>query len=225
MARMSAVRSLTLTLAAALLSGPLAAHDKLTRKVESAREVYEELLDTPDRVVPRTLLREARCVAVIPSLLKGAFGVGGRHGRGLVSCRGQAGSWSPPAFVKLSGGSFGLQVGFEATDLVLFFMTERGSKSLLRSEFTLGGDISVAAGPLGRTTGASTDIKLKAEIYAYAKSKGLFAGISLEGARLAVDEKAIRRYYGEWLDPEALLFSHQAPSLPAEARAFVQALP
>ena len=122
-------------------------------------------------------------IAVIPGVIKGAFGWGARYGQGVVSCRNKVGVWSPPAFLRLTGGSFGFQIGAEKSDLVLFFMSERGAKSLLESKFTLGGQLSVAAGPVGRTGEASTDLKFDAEIYSYAKSKGLFAGISLEGAR------------------------------------------
>lgn len=208
-----------------LLAAPLAAEEKLARKVRSSTDVYTEILQVPDRVVPKKLLERARCVAVIPHIIKGAIGYGGRHGKGIVSCRNDGGRWSPPAFVQLSGGSVGFQIGVEATDLVLFFMTERGARSLLESKFTLGGDVSIAAGPAGRTAQANTDLKLKAEIYAYAKSRGLFAGISLEGARLAPNHKAIRRYYGKRLWPDEILFEHKVPHLPPEARAFQRALP
>jgi lipid-binding SYLF domain-containing protein len=209
---------------AALCALPALAGEKLARKVEASTEVYRELLETPDRGVPRRLLRQAKCIAVIPHVVKGAIGFGGRHGKGVISCRNDEDRWSPPAFLEISGGSFGFQIGVEATDLVLFFMNERGVKSLLNSKFTLGAEASVAAGPAGRSAEASTDIRLKAEIYSYAKSKGLFAGISVEGARLAPNDVAIRRYYGKRIRPETVLFEHQVPSVPSEARAFVAAL-
>ncbi len=198
---------------------------KLERKLEVAREVYLELFDAPDHAVPAYLLEDAQCIAVLPNVIKGAFGFGGRHGRGVVSCRGGSGEWSPPSFVEISGGSIGLQIGGESSDLVLFFMTERGVRSLLSNKFTLGGEASVAAGPVGRTAEVGTDLKLRAEIYSYARSRGLFAGLSLEGARLAPDNKANRRFYGEFLDADEILFDHQVPRLPTKAAAFVAALP
>ena len=202
-----------------------AADEKLDRKVRAAREVYQELLRVPDRSVPEALLRNCKCIAVIPHALKGAIGYGARFGRGIICCRGGGGSWSAVSFLRLTGGSVGFQIGAEASDHVLFFMTERGARSLLQSKFTLGGTVSVAAGPVGRSAEAGTDIKLDAEIYSYAKSKGLFAGISLEGARLAPDRRANQRYYGAPVDAQAILFGHQARAMPASGREFVSALP
>lgn len=199
--------------------------DRFARKLERARDVYEELLEMPDRKVPAHLLKDAECIAIIPAVIKGALGWGGRHGRGVLSCRGRRGKWSPPVFVKISGGSFGLQIGGESTDYVLFFMTEHSIESLLKSKFILGGDVSVAAGGLGRSAGGATDARLNAEIIAYAKSRGLFAGAALEGARLAADEKAIREYYGRHLDVRDVLFEHEVPRLPREAKALIAALP
>lgn len=222
-------RSLLLPLAAFLLLAPSAvsaeAPEKLVRKLEVAREVYTDLMDVPDRAAPRYLRNQARCIAVIPRLYKGAFGVGGRHGRGVLSCKDQNGGWSPPSFVELSGGSIGFQVGFQASDVVLFFMTEGSVLSLLETEFTLGGDASVAAGPAGRTAEATTDIKLKAEIYAYAKAKGLFAGVSIEGARLGPDRKSNHKYYGRAIPVKTILFDHRVPEVRPEARAFLDVLP
>lgn len=143
----------------------------------------------------------------------------------MISCRDSSGAWSPVSFLTLAGGSFGLQIGGERSDVVLFFMTERGSRSLLSSKFTLGGTASIAAGPVGRSAEASTDLKLDAEIYSYAKSKGLFAGISLEGARLAPDEKANREYYGSPVSAESLLFAGRGIEDPAESREFRRRLP
>ncbi|MEE9562269.1 MAG: lipid-binding SYLF domain-containing protein [Thermoanaerobaculia bacterium] len=206
--------------------GPvLAEESKFDRKLEVAGEVYLELMGAPDRKVPQRLLENAICIAVIPNVYKGAFGWGGRHGNGVTSCRNADGIWSPPSFTEISGGSFGLQIGGEAVDLVLFFMNERGVLSLLGSKFTLGGDASVAAGPVGRTAEAGTDIKLKAEIYSYARSRGLFAGLSLEGSRLAPDNKANRKYYQQTVDAESILFDHRVPRRPASASRFTALLP
>ena len=197
---------------------------KLDEKVGSAKEVYQELLQTPDKAVPQALLDQCKCVAVIPHALKGAIGYGARMGMGVISCR-NGDAWSPPSFLKLTGGSVGLQIGAQSSDIVLFFMNERGARSLINSKFTLGGTASVAAGPAGRSAEASTDIKLNAEIYSYAKSKGLFAGISLEGARLAPDKKANATYYGAPVTTEALLFGKGAPRVPDSAKGFLEALP
>jgi lipid-binding SYLF domain-containing protein len=197
----------------------------LTRKVTVATEIYEELYGQEGDDQKR-IIGSAVCIAVIPHVVKGAFWVGGHHGSGLLSCKeADTGDWSPPVFVKMTGGSFGVQFGGEVTDLVLFFMTRRGVDSLLDTEFTLGGEAGVAAGPYGRKAEASTDLKLKAEIYSYAKSRGAFIGLSIEGARLAPSQKMIKNYYGERLWPDDVLFEHQVPTLPAEAKRFMEALP
>ena len=204
---------------------PAGAEDELAARVVRSLEVYQELGKTPDRAIPEPLLKDCKCIAIFPHVIKGALVFGARHGRGVVSCRDPQGRWSPPAFFTLSGGSWGLQIGAEASDVVLFFMTERGAKSLLESKFTLGGKLGVAAGPVGRTAEASTDLKLNAEIYSYARSKGLFAGISLEGARLATDGKSIEKYYGEPVETRAILFDHRVPRRPPEVPKLLGALP
>lgn len=208
-----------------LLVQPAFAYSKLARKVDNARLAYKELLGEADRVVPRRLLDDANCIAVFPNVVKGAFGWGGRYGKGVLTCRNDLGEWSPPVFLRIWGASFGLQIGGEATDLVLFFMTERSARALLKTKFTLGGDVSVAAGPQGRSAEAITDVSLRAEIYSYAKSRGLFAGIALDGAHIAPSQKAISSYYGERLWADNVLFEHQVPSLPEEARELIEALP
>ena len=219
-------RFAVLGLATLLLAGAASAQQQAAgRKVDTALQVYRELIDLPEKKVPKRLLEDARCVAVIPNVIKGAFVWGGRHGRGVMSCRNEAERWSPLIFVKLSGGSFGFQIGGASADLVLFFMTERGARSLIKSKFVLGGDGSVAAGPLGRTAEISTDVRLSAEIYTYAKTRGIFAGISVEGARLAPDRKWIEDYYGDRAWPDDILFEHQAPSSPPESARFLAVLP
>jgi lipid-binding SYLF domain-containing protein len=217
-------RSVALLLGSLLVAAP-AATDDLAQRVTEAREVFQTLIRSRDREIPEALLGDCRCVAVLPRVLKGAIVFGARYGKGVVSCRDAEGVWSPIAFFKLTGGSWGLQLGAEATDVVLFFMTERGARSLLESRFTLGGKLSVAAGPVGRSAEAATDVKLEAEIYSYARSKGLFAGISLEGARLAPDQEANAKYYGQPVSARALLFEHRAPRRPAEMETFLAALP
>ena len=188
--------------------------------------MFQELTSSRDHKVPERLMRDAKCVVVIPGMVKGAMGFGARWGNGVMSCRSQAG-WSAPVFVDLKGGSWGLQIGAQKTDLVLFFMNEEGARSLVnRSKFTLGGNAAVAAGPIGRAGEADTDLHLNATIYSYAKSKGLFAGISLEGASLKISENANRIYYGRNASPRAILFaSHEPPHMSPEAHDFISVLP
>src|SRR6185295_14930632 len=202
------IRWAVVLLPALTLASPVLGDAKLEQRVRNANDVYRELLKEPDRGVPEALLERCHCIAVIPHVIKGAIGYGARYGRGVISCRDSSGGWSPISFVTLTGGSVGFQIGGESSDFVLFFMTERGARSLISSKFTLGGKASVAAGPVGRSAEASTDLKLDAEIYTYAKAKGLFAGISLEGARLAPDEKANEQYYGAPASARWLLFGH-----------------
>lgn len=219
-------------LAAALAVAPArgAADDDKNDEVERlerARVVFQEVRDMEDAKIPARLMERARCVAVFPGVVKGAFGWGARVGKGVMSCRDASGRWGAPIFLTVKGGSFGFQIGVEKADVVLFFMTDRSARSLMESKFTLGGKAGLAAGPVGRTAEASTDLKLDAEIYSYARSKGVFAGISLEGARVAPDEKATRRFYGPAAQPKQILFgaTQPAPPLPPAARGFVEALP
>jgi lipid-binding SYLF domain-containing protein len=203
----------------------LADGDDRAERLQNAREVYVELTQSSDHKVPDYLLERARAVAVFPHVIKGAIGFGARYGKGVVSVRGASGHWSAPAFFTLTGGSWGLQLGAESAEVVLFFMSDRSVRSLLKSKFTLGGKAGLAAGPFGRTAEADTDARLTAEIYSYAKSKGLFAGISLEGARLAPDEDSNRIFYGGSANAEAIVLHGQITKPPAAAEAFVSALP
>jgi len=200
--------------------------DDLAKKLVDARNEYQELLNTADHEVPDALRKNAKCIAVIPHTLKGALGYGAQSGSGVMSCRNADGVWSPPTFVKITGGSVGFQIGAESSDLVLFFMNENGARSLMTgSKFTLGGKASVAAGPYGRSGEAGTDLKLNAEIYTYSKSKGLFAGVSLEGAHVAADKEWNATYYGEKVSVEDLLFNQKVSQVPPEADAFRKSLP
>lgn len=219
-----------LTVAAVLVGpAPSARADKASvdKKLQDATAVFQELLQTPDRGVPQALLNQARCIAVIPHVYKGALGWGARFGHGVMTCRNAQGEWSPPTFVKLTGMSGGAQIGFESTDLVLFFMNDKGARSLMNSKakVSLGGRASVAAGPFGRTGEASTDLKLNAEIYSYAKSKGLFAGVSLEGARLAADNDDNAELYGRKVTVQQLLFERTPMNLPDAVTSFLRVLP
>jgi lipid-binding SYLF domain-containing protein len=189
---------------------------------DKAARVFGEIMDTPDKGIPKNLLEDAECVAVFPSVLKAGFIVGGRGGRGVASCRTTNG-WSAPAFFNLGGASFGLQIGAQSTDFVLLFMNKKGMDSLLSNEFTLGGDASVAAGPVGRQAGASTDLKLNAEILSYSRSKGLFAGLELKGVVIKPDKDDMKDAYGEGLTAKEVLKANKATA-PAAVRAFPIAL-
>lgn len=198
---------------------------KQAQKIVESRAVYNELVTAPDRAVPKELLERCKCIAVLPGVLKAAIGYGARHGSGVMSCR-TAHGWSAPAFVNISGGSVGFQLGAESTDLVLFFMNDRGVRSLVNgTRITLGGNTSVAAGPFGRSGEAATNLELKSEIYSYARSKGLFAGISLEGARLAPNPTDIVRYYGKGVTYDQLLFGSGPAKRPTEVGEFLSTLP
>jgi len=189
-----------------LLVGPLRAADKDDKSSEEARrlqrsaEVLDEIMAAPDESVPSDLLSKAECVLVVPGMKKGAIGIGGSFGRGEVSCRRgseQAGPWGPPAMITIGGGSFGLQLGGQSTDVVMLIVNRKGVDHLLKSQFTLGGDASAAAGPKGRSAAAETDATMGAEILTYARSKGLFAGVSLKGTVVKPDEDANKRLYGK----------------------------
>lgn len=204
------------------LEGEGSVDSKLSERARKSAAVLDEVMGTPEGSIPSSLLRDARCVAVVPNVVKVGFVIGGRHGKGLVSCR-TKGGWSRPSFVTLSGGSFGLQIGAQATDFVLVFGNRRAAERLTESKFTLGGDASVSAGPVGRTAEAGTDVKFQTEILSYSRSRGLFAGVSLEGATLQTDRDANEEVYGAGTSPEDLLFT-RGGSIPAGLGIFVRTL-
>src|SRR5579862_2361365 len=193
-----------------------------TDRLNDAAKVLDELMGTPDNSIPDTVLGRAKCVAVIPSMVKGGFIIGGRHGRGAVTCRTSEGHWSAPAFISLTGGSWGAQIGVEKVDLVLVFMNDKGVNSLLKDNFKLGADASVAAGPLGRHAEAATDAKLNAEILAYSRAKGLFAGVELNGAAVKPDNDSDNAFYGPNVNWHELVSGNVKP--PAAADPFVDAV-
>jgi SH3 domain-containing YSC84-like protein 1 len=166
-----------------------------TEQSQKAATVFSEIMDAPDKGIPNNLIEKARCVAVFPSVLKAGFIVGGRGGRGVASCRTAAG-WSAPAYFNLGGGSVGLQIGADSTDFVMLMMNDKGMNSLLSDQFTLGGDATVAAGPVGRQASAETDAKLNAEILSYSRSKGAFAGLELKGVVIKPDKDDMHEVYG-----------------------------
>lgn len=218
------VLGLGLALGLALGTGVLFGQDKETKRLGEAATVFKEIMATPDKAVPENLLAKCECVAVIPHMVKAGFILGGEYGKGVISCRGQkAGDWGPPAFIKLTGGSFGAQIGGQATDLVLLFMNRRGATSLLKNKFKLGADASVAGGPVGRRAEAGTDVQLKAEILAYSRSRGAFAGVSLDGTVVAPDKDAIKAVYKKDI-AAADIINGQGVTAPASASGFLGAL-
>jgi len=170
-------------------------NSKASGRVEAAGTVLDEIQSAPDQRIPEEILASADCVAVVPSLLNGGFVFGGRYGRGVASCRTEKG-WSAPAFFMIGGGSFGLQIGGQATDLVMLIMNKEGMNNLLASKFKLGADASAAAGPVGRHAAADTDWKMRAQVLTYSRSRGLFAGLELNGAVIKQDKDSTRDFYG-----------------------------
>ena len=185
-------------------AAPAHAGRKEQKRAETALAVLKQVQSTPDSEIPASLLSKAYAIAVIPEVVKVGFVVGGRRGKGLISVRQSDGTWSNPAYITVTGGSFGFQAGVQSADIILVFRTPRGVDNLVSGKFTLGADASVAAGPVGRQAAAATDGELKAEILAYARTRGLFAGVALDGSVLAVDYDAIERVYGKGTSPRAL---------------------
>ncbi|HTA64983.1 MAG TPA: lipid-binding SYLF domain-containing protein [Xanthomonadaceae bacterium] len=195
--------TLLLACAAPLSQSALAGAPEENR-ARDALAVLDKIMRIPEQSVPQSMLDNAHAIAIIPHVMKAGFMVGGRFGRGLISVRGPNGTWSNPCFVTIAGGSFGFQAGVQSTDVVLVFTTQRGVESIVHGKFTLGADASVAAGPVGRTAEASTDEKLKAEIYSYSRSRGLFAGVALDGAALQMDDRSNAAIYGRDATPRAI---------------------
>jgi len=193
---------MNLILAATLAVTPLLAKDnEPAKRLNAAAIVFSEIMAAPDQRIPQDLLDNAHCIVIVPELKTGAFLVGGKYGKGYVSCRPSSGiGWSAPATVRIEGGSVGFQIGGSQTDLILLVMNERGSDKLLSSQFTLGGEGSVAAGPVGRTATAGTDAFMRAEILSWSRSQGIFAGISLQGATLRQDLDDNATLYGKPLE-------------------------
>ena len=169
--------------------------NKAEDRLKAAASVLDEIQAAPDQGMPEEVLGSAECVAVVPSMLKGGFIVGARYGRGVASCRTPKG-WSAPAFFAVEGGSFGLQIGGQAVDLVMLIMNQEGMQKLLSSEFKLGADASVAAGPVGRHAAADTDWKMRAQVLSYSRARGAFAGLELSGAQIEQDKDSTREFYG-----------------------------
>src|SRR5271154_2211650 len=208
-----------------LLALPAFAQDKEADRVENAGKVLKEILNAPDSI-PQSVLDKADCVVILPSVLKFAIGIGGSYGRGVMTCRGGKsfkGHWGAPSMMALEGGSFGLQLGGQATDFVLLLMSPRSATSILASKVKLGGDVSAAAGPVGRTASAETDVTMRAEILSYSRARGLFAGISLSGSTLRPDNDANKNLYGKQVSAQDIVFKG-AVAPPASAQVLLATL-
>jgi lipid-binding SYLF domain-containing protein len=206
---------------AAILMGAIAlpgfAQDKEQDRVENAGKVASEIMNIPDDI-PQSVIDRADCVVVLPSVVKFAIGIGGSYGRGVMTCRSGKtfqGPWSAPTMMALEGGSFGLQLGGQATDFVLLLMTPRSAENILTSKVKIGGDASAAAGPVGRNASAETDVTLRAEILSYSRARGLFAGISLSGSTLRPDNDANKKLYGKDVEAKAIVFDKVVPAPPS----------
>lgn len=172
---------------------------EIEKRLDASAKVLDEIMATPDKAIPDKVMSDARCIAVIPSMVKIAVGFGGSHGKGVATCRTESGKWSAPAPVTITGGSWGLQLGGQAVDLVLVVMNEQGMQHMLSSKFKVGADASAAAGPVGRDAGADTDWKMKTEMLTYSRARGIFAGIDLNGSVVTQDKDETRILYGKFV--------------------------
>jgi SH3 domain-containing YSC84-like protein 1 len=208
----------------ALAAGVLSAQEtKAAERLAAAADDFKDVMDTPDKAIPQDLLDKAQCVVVIPGLKQGGFIVGAKYGKGFVSCRKKDGvGWSAPGSVRVEGGSFGLQIGATETDVFMLIMNQRGMERLLSTKFTLGGDATAAAGPVGRSTEAQTDAAFTAEILTWSRARGLFAGISLTGATMREDEDWNRELYGKRIKNREIITGNTVA--PAAAQAFLDDL-
>ena len=208
------MRWITLTL---LLTLTLAAKDdkqKTTERLDDAAALFSEIMDAPDRSIPQDLLDKSHCIVLVPGLKKGAFVIGGKYGRGFSVCRQADGQgWGPPAAIRIEGGSFGIQIGFSSSDVILLVMNERGMKKLTTSKFTIGADATAAIGPVGRNATAQTDALMHAEILSWSRARGAFAGASLDGATLRNDLDDNEALYGKrWTSKDILGSGAQIPT-------------
>jgi lipid-binding SYLF domain-containing protein len=196
--------------------------DSAAERLKQSTTVLTEIMASPDKGIPQDLLEKAECIVIVPGLKKAAFIIGGKYGKGFISCRRDGAAWSAPAAVKVEGGSVGFQIGGSETDAVMLVMNKRGVEKLLSSKFTIGGDASVAAGPVGRTSSANTDAKLAAEILTYSRSRGVFAGVALDGATLRPDEDSNAEIYGSKLSNKTIVLGDT--KVPAAAAGLTETL-
>ena len=222
------MRWLPLTLSIAIGCAPLVAAEdkdkgKNAERLDDSATLFSEVMGTPDRSIPQGLLDKAQCIVLVPGLKKAAFGFGGKYGRGFALCRQQGGTgWGPPAAIRIEGGSFGLQIGVSSSDVILLVMNSRGMQKLTKSKFTLGAEATATAGPVGRDATAQTDALMTAEILSWSRSKGLFAGISLDGATLRNDIDENQIMYGQRWNSKQILGSGAKP--PAAATKLIALL-
>ena len=208
-------------------AAPATARRSERERAENAVRVLTEVMRAPDHRIPSSLLNKAEAIAVVPDVVKAGFVVGGRRGLGLISVRSADGTWSNPSFITLTGGSFGFQIGVQSTDVILVFRSQRGVDSIINGKFTLGADAAVAAGPVGRNAQAATDGQLKAEIYSYSRSRGLFLGVALDGTVLSIDDHANREIYGRGVTPRRIFEGNvdQVPDAVVAFRDYLEELP
>jgi lipid-binding SYLF domain-containing protein len=218
---MKRILTITILIAIASLTAVASDRDDDVNRTQKAAQVFKEIMNTPDQGIPSNLLESAKCIAIIPGDKKFAFVFGGSYGRGVASCRTEHG-WSAPMFVAIDGGSVGYQIGGSSTDIVMLFMNDHALQSLMSDKFKLGADASVAAGPVGRNAAAGTDLKLNAEILSYSRSKGIFAGVSLDGAVMQADKSGDKAMYGDGVNRHEILDGKVA--VPASARELVEEL-
>ena len=213
------IASLCLCLITTCTANAASSKADLQDRIESAKAVLDQIMLAKDSTIPMNILESATCVGVVPGLIKGAFVFGAQYGQGVVTCRTGHG-WSAPVFIRMAGGSWGLQIGGQSTDLILIAVNDRGFQDLLKSKFKIGGDASCAAGPVGRAGQASTDWKMSAELLSYSRNKGLFAGISLDGTSVSQNKEDTELYYGSPQDPQNVLKGNVG--VPAGAVEFVR---
>ena len=218
---MKRILAVTILIAIASLTAVASDREDDVNRTQKAAQVFKEIMNTPDQGIPSNLLESAKCIAIIPGDKKFAFIFGGSYGRGLATCRTEHG-WSAPMFVAIDSGSVGYQIGGSSTDIVMLFMNDHALQSLMSDKFKLGADASVAAGPVGRNAAAGTDLKLNAEILSYSRSKGIFAGVSLDGAVMQADKSRDKAMYGDDVNRHEILDGKVA--VPASARALVEEL-
>jgi len=189
-----------------MAAGTLNAAEKAVERVAEAAKVLDEVMGTPEHAIPTDLFNKSQCIAILPSVKKAGLGIGGEFGKGVLSCRIRDGKeWSGPSTVRIEGGSFGLQIGGSSTDVILLILNERGAEKLLQSKFTVGVDAAAAAGPVGRDAKAETDVQMHAEILSYSRSRGAFAGISLDGSTLRQDADDNKAIYGKEVTPQQII--------------------
>lgn len=183
----------------------------IDKRIDASARVLTEIMGTPDKAIPDKVMNDAKCIAVVPSMVKIAIGFGGSHGKGVATCRTEKGRWSAPAPITITGGSWGLQLGGQAVDLVMVVMNEDGMQNLLSSKFKLGADASAAAGPVGRDAAADTDWKMKAQVLTYSRARGVFAGIDLNGSAITQDKDETRVLYGKFITFQEILNGNVRP--------------